>query len=111
MDVDAAERLAIVDLLTGIGRMVPNAGAPLMLLPVVETWVDIARTAVRGAALKSAAINGFGDIADVREPACGVASLSADAEDGEWLSISREFALVITATLPESLIATGFPIA
>ena len=70
MDVDAAESLAIVDLLTGIGRMVANAGATLMLLTVVETWVDVGRTAVGGAALGSAAIYGCEDIADVRVPGC-----------------------------------------
>ena len=46
MDVDAAERLAIVDLLTGKRRMVPNAGAPLTLLTAVETWVDVDGAAV-----------------------------------------------------------------
>ena len=105
--MDAAERPAIVDLLTGSGRMVPHAGIPEMLLPVVETWVDVARTAVGGAALRSAAINGFGDIADIREPTSGVVSLSPVAEDGKLLRISLEFAIVITATEPESLIATG----
>ncbi len=68
--MEAAERVAIVVLLTGIGPMVPNAGAPLMLLTVVETRVDVGRTAVGGAALGSAAIYGCEDIADVRVPGC-----------------------------------------
>ena len=109
MDGDAPERLAIVDLLTGSGRMFPNAGIPEMLFPVVESWDDVARTAVGGAALRSPAINGFGDIADGSEPACLAASLSALAEDGQWLTISMEFALLITATEPESLIASAVP--
>ena len=107
--MDAAESLAIVDLLTGIGRMVPNAGATVMLLTVVETWVDVGRTAVGGAAIRSAAINGFEDIADVSESACLAENLSALAEDGQWLTISMEFALVISATEPESLIASAVP--
>ena len=98
--MDAAERLAIVDLLTGIGHMVPNAGAPLTLLTPVETWVDVARTAVGGAGLSSAAINEFGDIADHREPTSGVVSLSPVAEDGQLLRISMEFAVVTRATEP-----------
>ena len=85
MDVDAAERLTIVILLTGIGPMVPNAGAPLILLTVVETWVDVGWTAEEGDVLRSAAIKGFGDIADVRELGCSLASFSPLAEDGQWL--------------------------
>ncbi len=80
MDLDAGERLDIVDLLTGIAPMVPNAGAPLRH-PALGALVDVGRTAFGGVAHEASATNGFGKIADVRKPAFEVSSLSEVAVD------------------------------